>query len=89
MSTNPLSHPILFVELGLLPGLIALLWAALLFPSDRLLVGVLLGLLAGVLLGCGVTLLAARRAVTQASRPAPVALLDEPIDAEFHVVVEA
>ena len=37
MRKSALDHPAWFVELGIVPSLAALLWAALLFPDDRLL----------------------------------------------------
>ena len=86
MRKSALDHPAWFVELGIVPSLAALLWAALLFPDDRLLIGVLLGVLAGLLLGVGVTLAVTRWAVRQASRTAPVALLDDVVEGEWREI---
>ena len=86
MRRSDLDHPLWFVELGIVPSLAALLFGALLFPDDRLLVGALLGLAGGLAVGVGVTLVVSRWAVTQASRPAPVALADDPIEGEWREV---
>ena len=84
MRMSALDHPLWFVELGLLPALAALLVGAIVFRVlPALLVGALLGLVGGVLLGIGVTLLVTRWAVTQASKRAPRALLDEVVEGEW------
>ena len=84
MRTSAFDHPLWFIELGLTPLLAALFIGVIVFPVlPALLVGALLGLLAGVLLGIGGTLLAARYAVTEAHRPAPVALLEDVIEGEY------
>lgn len=87
MRKSDLDHPLWAIELGLTPLLAALLCGAIVYPIlPALLVGALLGLLGGLLLGVGVTLLVTRWAVTQARRPAPIALLDEPIDGEWREI---
>ena len=51
-----------------------------------LLVGALLGLAGGLAVGVGVTLAVTRWAVSEARRPAPVALADDPIEGEWREV---
>lgn len=69
MRKSDLDHPLWAIELGLTPLLAALLCGAIVYPIlPALLVGALLGLLGGLLLGVGVTLLVTRWAVTEASR---------------------
>lgn len=67
MRKSALDHPLWFIELGIVPSLAALLFGALLFPDDRLLVGALLGLAGGLAVGVGVTLAVSRWAVAQAA----------------------
>ena len=69
MSTNPLSHPLWSIELGVAVVSTPLLVGVIVFQVlPGLLVGALLGLVGGALLGVGVTLLVTRWAVTEASR---------------------
>ena len=88
MSTNPLNHPLWFVELALVPALSALLAIALFSPRDALIVGVLLGLLAGLGLGVGLTLAAVRWTATRSARPIPppAGLIDPPIEGEWREI---
>ena len=87
MRKSALDHPAWLLEVGAAPSVAALLWATLLFPDDRLLVGTLLGLVGGLLVGVGVTLAVTRWAVHQASRTAPAGLLlDEPIEGEWREI---
>ena len=87
MSTSALRHPAFAIELGIAVVSTPLLVGVVVFQVlPGLLVGVLLGLLAGMLLGCGVTLAVTRWAVHQASRTAPVALLDDVVEGEWREV---
>ena len=73
MSTNPLDHPLWFIELGIAVVSTPLLVGVIVFQVlPGLLVGALLGLAGGLAVGVGVTLAVSRWAVTQASRTAPV-----------------
>lgn len=88
MSTNPLSHPLWSIELGVAVVSTPLLVGVIVFQVlPGLLVGALLGLVGGALLGVGVTLAVSRWAVTQARRTTPAGLLlDEPIEGEWREI---
>ena len=84
MSTNPLSHPLWSIELGVAVVSTPLLAGVVVFQVlPGLLVGTLLGLVGGLLVGVGVTLTVTRWAVTQASGTAPAALLGDIIEGEY------
>ena len=88
MSTSsPLRHPVFAIELGIAVVSTPLLVGVIVYQVlPGLLVGALLGLAGGLAVGVGVTLAVSRWAVTQASRPAPVALADDPIEGEWREV---
>ena len=86
MRKSALDHPAWLLEVGAAPSVAALLAAALLFPDDRLLIGVLLGLVGGLLVGVGVTLAVSRWAVSEARRRGGVALLDDVVEGEWREI---
>ena len=87
MRVSALDHPLWPLEIGISIISAPLLIGVLYFQQSAALLGVaVLCAIGGVLLGIGITLLAARYAVREASQPAPVALLDDVLEGEYRVI---